>query len=242
MKNASVYLKKIKSFLSTLKKRPPGEKTSDLEPMDSLILGILRQDTTRQQGLAGLKALRAEFVDYNEMRVAPPKDIADLLGPDMPLARLKAEMVTGVLNRVLDHGNDMNLQFLSDIGKRELPAYLHERLGFDSYSEAYVTLHVLDGHAIPVDRLLAQKLKDEDLVHPEADVAEIRSALERSIPAKGAIDVFEALSAYAATPAKTKPAARSAEPAAAKTKAKAAKPSAAPAKSAKTTKAKKKSK
>ena len=206
MKNATVYQSKLKKFLPGLKRRPiAADRSEPLEPMDHLIVGILRRNASRHQALAALRALREEFVDFNEMRVAPAKDIAELLGKNMPLARLKAEVLTQALNRVLDQTSELGLGKLTELGKRELHAYLREKFALDSYTEAYMTLMVFGGHAVPVDERLLEKLKLEDLVHSESTVDVARFALEKVVSEKNAVEVYEAMAAYAEEPSKVKP-------------------------------------
>lgn len=209
MKNATVYAKKLKTLLSALKKRfSVPTLPADLTHLDHLVLSVLRTGTTYDLAMEGLRTLREEFVDFNEMRVAPPKDIADNWGSDMPQARVKAELLTLSLNRVFDHGKELGFNYLADFGKRELKAHLRENIGLPSYSEAYLTLYVFGGHAVPVDENMVQKLKAEDMVHQDADVEEVRALLERTVTAKEARETYELLAEYAAQEEKSKAAKR----------------------------------
>jgi endonuclease III len=172
-----------------------------MAPMDHLLLSILRPNASAARAVTGLRALREEFVDFNEMRVAPAKDIQDLLGRDMPGAREKAERLVDVLERLFDRGVEPDLAGLSSMNKRELRSHLREVIGLDSYAEAYLTAHLVGGHAIPVDQRLLERLKERDLVHPAATAEDARLALERIVSAKETLAVCGLLAQYAAAEA-----------------------------------------
>ena len=202
MKDTIGSVNKIKSLLSALRKQfkaaaPP----QGMEPLDVLTLAILRRNCTLGEATEGLRRLHEEFVDFNEMRVAPPKDIVDLLQRNMADVRMKAEQLTQTLNRVYDHGNELDLKHLAEMGKRELKEHLRGSLLLDEFGEAYLMSHLFDAPVVPMDDRLAGKLKEEGYFAPDASATRMREVLEEAIPGRSRPEAFELLSQYAAEPA-----------------------------------------
>ena len=196
MKNSALYARKIKRLLS----RKSGGIAARAEPVDALRLlvkGIMEEDATAKQVTAALAALEQEYVDFNELRVSPLKDVYECLGKGFPGARAKADAVTRALNVVFGQANALSLDYLAKKPKREVRKVLREKLGLSPYAESVVTLYGFDGHAIPADNLLLEALKLDGYVHPGSDVPDLQGFLERIIPNKDAIPAHEALREYA---------------------------------------------
>lgn len=203
MKEAIGSVNKIKSLLTSLRKRlKPPAPPEGLEPLEVLTLSILRRNATLAEALDALRRLHEEFVDFNEMRVAPPKDIVDLLAKNLPDARTKAEQLTQTLNRVYDHGNALDLEHMAEMGKRELREHLRGALLLDEYAEAYMMSHLFDSPVLPVDERLVGKLKGEGYLCEGATVAQARDLLEQAVGARGRLEACELLSQFAAEPVK----------------------------------------
>ena len=195
MKNSARYAKKIKKILSGAHKDQPDPEADGIRLM---IRGILAEDVTGRQAASAMETLEDEFVDYNELRVSPVKDIVECLGRGFPGARAKAEMINRALNGAFEHVNLLSLDFLAHLPKREVRKTLREKLGLSPYAESIVTLYGFEGHAIPVDRLLLESLKSGGHIDAGSDVADLQGFLERIIGAKDDHGAHEALRQFAA--------------------------------------------
>jgi len=184
MKNATKYQKKVRKLLSSMSKSAP-LPTTDRDCLDVLVEGIVQADASAKQAAKALTDLDEEFVDTNELRVAPPKDVADALGRDHPFARRKADEITAVLNAIYLRKNGLSLDHAERMTKRDLRRHLAE-LGLDRYAGAYLVLMVFGGHAIPVDETLAECLEMDGYVEPGSDLADVQGFLERVILQKDA--------------------------------------------------------
>lgn len=212
MKNATEYGKKVKRMLPSLKKRySAAPLPDDMLPLEIFVVGVLREGVRLPAALKAMKLIDEEFIDFNEIRVAPPKDIVELLTNDMPDLRTKAEQITMGLNRIYDHENRLDFEHTADMGKRELRAHLREALGLSPFVEAYLLLYLFGHRAVPVDSRLVQRLKADKLVHPGATDDDVRILLERVIRPKDQASQFELLALYADEPIKA-PAKKKAKP------------------------------
>jgi len=239
MKNAREYERKLKKLLrGSLKKSasPPVEE----DKMRLLLRGVLEPDTLAKDTSAAMDALTNEFVDYNELRVAPLKDIVECIGKKFPGAWDKAQILHTATNRIFERRFEMSLDYLQEMGKRDLRRYLLE-IDLGAYAAAYLVLMGFDGHAIPVDQSLVDALADDDCIYPGSDAADVQGFLERVISQRDAVAAHRWFRSYVEktvkAAAKRRQAAAAAEAAAeektatprktAKTAAKATKPPAA---------------
>jgi len=191
MKDASIYEKKIKKLLKGMKKvTTPEEPPRGEEAIAILVESILQSDATNRQTRAALDAIRREYVDFNELRVSPIKDIVDCIGRDYPNAKTKAETVTAALSGIFQRTHDVTVDYMSKMPKRELRRHLNE-LGLHPYAAGCVVLKIFDGHAIPVDDTLVEVLQMNQCAAPESDVQDVQGFLTRVISHKDALGAHE---------------------------------------------------
>jgi len=221
MRNAAVYHKKIAKLLSGIPRERSGAPREAPDPVRVLIRSVLEADATRKQAEQALAALEEEFVDFNEMRVAPPKEIAERLGKDFPRQREKAEMLVSSLGRIFNRSHQISMEYMAGMTRRDLRRHLRE-IGLDAYSAAAVVLRGFGGHAIPVDRTLVECLEMQGCVRPGSDVGEVQGFLERVIALKDAVAAHEFFRSYVERLAKPLAKKRKAEAVVEKAEAKAA--------------------
>jgi endonuclease III len=182
MKNAAEYRKKIRELIK-------GAKAAAATPDDAadavtvLLRSVLEADAPGKRAEKAMAAIREEFVDANELRVALPREVADCIGKDYPDARRKAEEIKEVLGSLFKEVGEVRLDFLAELPRRELRRRLRE-LGMSPYAAACVAMFCFDVPAIPVDRLLAGCLEINGYVAPGSTVREVQSFLQRTIPQK----------------------------------------------------------
>ncbi|MBN1341380.1 MAG: hypothetical protein JXQ73_01805 [Phycisphaerae bacterium] len=187
MKSGTEYAKRIKKLFTRLKKEygtPP--KRDPTDPVDQLLFGILHRGTTTARAEKGLASLLGAMVDRNELRVSTPSELVELLGPGFQQATEKARALTQALNDVFARYHEIDLEDLKTKGKRDARKILEELDGVDPSTAAGIMLFSLDGHAVPVDENMLAVLREEELVHPDADVAEVQAFLERNVSASNA--------------------------------------------------------
>lgn len=184
MKNAAHYEKRLKKFLANMPKGRSAGK--ELPPIELLIVSVFEENSTRKAGLHALESIRAEYADWNELRVSQPKEIIETIGKDTtPQGREKAESLVKAMDAVFEKSYDLTLETLGKMPKRDLRRYMLD-LGLSPYVSAAMMLQAFGGHAIPVDRDLAYALEIEDVVHPDSTIEEIQGFLERIISQKDA--------------------------------------------------------
>ncbi len=194
MKNATEYEKKIRKLLKDVK----GSKSD--APLDEprlrvLIRSVFESDATTEQAEQALDAIDSEYVDYNELRISPPKDIVETVGRDHPRVREKAIVLREALNKFFERDSTPSMDYLDELSKRDLRQHLAEA-GLEPYAAAAVTLLAFGGHAVPVDGMLVDALKLDGYVHPDSDIEDVQGFLERVVSQKNDVAVLKFFRTY----------------------------------------------
>lgn len=210
MKNSTTYAKKLSALLRRLRKAHKlTEQPESTEPVTQLVLGFLQWNATRKQARTAYERITAQLVDHNDLRVSHSHEIIALLGSNYPRAEERAARMRDALQEIFVREHVVSLSHLHGKGKKEVRAYLDTLPGIPPYVAAQVLLLSFGGHAIPVDDHLADVLRGDGIVDPDATVEVIESFLEHQVRAGEGVAVHHALQTWADTrkPRKPRPAA-----------------------------------
>jgi len=197
MRGATECARRLKLFFSNLRARlgkvnhPP---ISD--PITQLILGVLSRDTPEAKASEGLERLRGMVVDYNELRVIPPIELADVLS-DFPDARLKCEDISRALNAIFAREHAVSLDRLADLPRKDVIAALDKIDGLEAYTRARIRLLGLRQHAIPLDEAMWAAARAAAIVDQRCPLEEAQAFLERQISPEEALEFFALLKRHA---------------------------------------------
>ena len=183
MKNATRYQKKMRKLLGSMGKAAPPQP--DADPIRVMLESILEADSSAKQTQKAIAELEREFVDFNELRVSPPKEIVDRVGRDFPRARQKAMEIVTVLNGLYGQTSGLTFGHTEKMTKRDLRRHLAE-LGLSPYAAACMMLKLFEAHAVPVDETLVECLEMDGYIHPGSALDDVQAFLERIILQKDA--------------------------------------------------------
>lgn len=203
MKDARTYERKVKKLLGGMKKKafkasapPMGD---DL--IRRLIESIFLADATDRDVEKAMAEIQKEFVDYNELRVAPEKDVIECLDKNHPRIRGKVQVLTSVLNGIYSRVNCLAAEYMHEMSKRDVRRHLRE-LGMPPFGEALVGITCFGMHAIPVDDSLFEVLQMNACVHASSDVTDTQAFLERIVAQKDGMSAHVFFREYVAKHAK----------------------------------------
>jgi endonuclease III len=185
MKDSKVYAGKIKKLHTTLKRAY--DKVTPVayeDPLDAVVYAMMSESITLRQMHAAEKRFHDYFVDLNDLRVAHPEELADILGVDNKAVRDMAVALGQVLNHIFVQQHTLTLDYLTKMGKRQARQALEELDGITPFAVSYCLVTALQGHAIPVTQAMVNYLKAEALVHPEASPGSVEGFLTKQISAK----------------------------------------------------------
>jgi hypothetical protein len=193
MRGATECARRLKALSSSLRTRlgkvsPPAGG----DPVTQMILGILSRDAPESKAREALDRIRGMVVDYNELRVIPPIELADMLG-DYPDVRLKCEDISRSLNRVFALNHAVNLAHLADLSAKEVRTFLDRVDGLEPYTRARVRLLGLQQHAVPLDEAMWAYARHEGIIDRRCALEDAQSFLERQIAPEDALELVALL-------------------------------------------------
>ena len=191
MKDSKEYARKVRKLYRALKtSQPKVEKVVYDEPEEAIVHGILSENMSEAKVKSALKRFDQYFIDYNDLRVSRSEEIIEVLGGDNAVTREVAHSITAALMAGFQKYNVVSLSALKKIGKRQARKILEKMNGVSGFVVDYCMLTALNAHAIPLSAGMIEYLKDNQLVHPDADEQQIEGFLARQISIKNAYEFY----------------------------------------------------
>jgi endonuclease III len=203
MKDSKEYSKKVQKLYRSFRRK--AAKSADVEfdePVDALVYAVVSENITEAQAQSAMKRLKDYFVDWNDMRVATPEEIVEVLGRDIAVARGIATTLVNTLKASFEKYNLLSLQALKKLGKRPAKQVLEKLTGATPFVVDYCMLTSLQGHAIPLTPKMIEHLKANGMAHAESTYEEIEGFLARQIPTKSAYEFYSGLRRESESPKK----------------------------------------
>ena len=193
MKNSAVYAAEVKKFFNRLKRSGPKPTVYEYDdPLKQLIYAVLSEDNSPTRARTAMTRLLANTIDYNDLRVSTATELASIIESDILNAVERTGVLIEVLGSIYSRENSVALNKTETKNRRDARAYLEGLSGMTPYVLSGTMLWAFDEHAIPLDEQMLAVLKKEDLVDPDATMAEAQGFLRRHISA-GDAKLFTAL-------------------------------------------------
>jgi len=194
MKNSKEYSKKVNELYRSLKaKYPQVKKVTYDEPAEAIVYAIIGENMSVSATESAIKRFADYFIDLNDLRVSRAEEIVEVLGEDSPATKDIASTLTKALRTVFNEYNNVSLEALKKIGKRPARQALEKMDGISRFAANYCILTSLQGHAIPLTKGMIEYLRNNQLVHPDADEQEIEGFLAKQISAEKAYEFYALL-------------------------------------------------
>lgn len=194
MKNSKKYAQSLQKLYRSLKHKSSKVKAVVYDDMtEVLVRGLALEYMTESATRSAFRRFNGCFVDFNDMRVSRSDEIIEMLGEDNEQGRTVSANIIKVLDSMYHKYNTMSLESLKKAGKRPARAILEKFDGITLFCVDYVMLTALGGHAIPLTERMVALLREQELVHPGADVQEIEGFLTRQISASNAYEFYSLL-------------------------------------------------
>jgi endonuclease-3 len=191
--------KKLSALLQRI--RPPqGEAPGDPalegcgeggdQALWQLVFSFLAWESTLSRATLAGKRIHAAVVDYNEMRVCLPDELASIIGDRYPRALERVSRLRSTLNDLYKREHAVTLAPVASMGKREARAYLESLEGMTPYVAARLVQLSLGGHAFPLDERLRQALLEAGAVPQDLPLVDAGGWLERQFRAGEATEPY----------------------------------------------------
>lgn len=179
--------KKLTSLLKKLPVSSPPELPDAHDPVAVLVQSFLMWETTTDKALTAYAKIHEHVVDFNDLRVCMPHEIAEMIGVRYPRALDRCERLRAALRDVFLREHTVGLDSLGEMGKREVKKYIDTLDGVTPYVAGRVQLVCYEAHAIPADEQLRAALIAEGAADSGHTVAELSNWLARQIKAEDAL-------------------------------------------------------
>jgi endonuclease III len=191
MKDSKQYSQNLQKLYRSLtrKYRKPKKVTYDTV-VDALVYATISENISETAAQSAMSRLNECFVDLNDLRVSRTEEILEMLGEDTPVTRNTALLLSRTLTAIFNKHHTVSLEALKKIGKRSAKQVLEKIDGTTCFVVNYCMLTALGGHAIPLTKNMIEYLKNQQMVHPEADQPQIEGFLARQISAKNAYEFY----------------------------------------------------
>lgn len=166
------------------------------DPLAVLVQSILMWEATSDLARVAHDRLLEHVIDYNDLRVSLPHELASYIGEEFPLALERSQQLRSVLNAIFNREHGVNLEGLRDQGKREIRKYIESLRGISPYAAARVMMLCYETHAIPVDDQLRRLLVAEGVAEENVSIDDLASWLARQIKASDGVSAHLALQAW----------------------------------------------
>jgi len=174
---------------------PPEPKDSRL---DQIVMTVLWQDVPPARAGAAYVHLTEEFVDWNELRVTVTSEVSQIL-ESCGLPGRKGAILKRILSRAIEALFSFNFDPLAELPREELRDWFLRIEGVPHHVAAYILYTVYDYDRVLVGDEVARVIRRLGLVSKSASPAEIEPALNAVIPAKEAVQTWNALRLHATT-------------------------------------------
>ncbi len=197
MKNTKTCNKNLSSLLKKIHQKPTPAPSDFNDPIEVLIRSFLMWESTTELADKAYDQLHNHIVDFNDLRVSMPQEIIEGIGEDYPRALDRAQRIRATLRDIYNREHAVNLDRLSQLGKREVKKYLESADGITPYVASRVMLLCFATHAMPIDDQLRTLLINIGAADDSAETPELTSWLSRQIKADDGPSTHFALQAWA---------------------------------------------
>ena len=175
--------KGAKTVLGRLKRSygAPAKQPAEVEPIEQIVLAILADNESPNKAQSVLQRLKGYYVDFNELRVARPGELAGQMGSTFAQASSKAKRILTVLKGIFDRENSFNLGFLKSKSKQDLEEYFRDIQGADNYLLSSVILYCCGRQAFPLDEKMLEACKELELAQGAVSLENMQAYLERQL-------------------------------------------------------------
>ena len=191
--------KQINSFIKRLPRSDVAPPPEDREPIAELVYAFLLWESTTARADHAFKRVCDQFVDFNDLRVSRPVEVAVALGKTSPHLDERIMRLQAALKDLYLREYEVSLNNAAQMSKRDARKYVETLEGAPPFVAARVTLFSLGGHAVPVEQRLLDALINAGLMDADCDVVKAQGLLERYIKAEDGVQAYLKLQHFSET-------------------------------------------
>jgi endonuclease-3 len=159
----------------------PPQRRRRLDPVSTLVLAILSQNTSDTNSCRAFERLRARFASWEAVRDAPAGAVVEAIRP-AGLAALKAPRIQAALRRITAERGVLSLDFLRRSPAQRAKSWLRRLDGVGPKTAAIVLAFGLGTPAFAVDTHVYRVGRRIGLIPERLSVEEAHDWMEAAVP------------------------------------------------------------
>lgn len=189
-------------FSAFLKKHRVGGEPSLLpetvraeDPVAVLVHSWLLWESSSSQAAVAMDRLLEQRVDFNELRVSLPHEVAAIVGKRYPRVEERLHGIRRTLHDLFLRRHELSFAYLAEKGKRDIKAEIETLDGITPFVSARLLRIAFDVHAMPADDQLSALLHEHDVIDEPVEPDELAGWLSTAVKADEAVGAMASLQA-----------------------------------------------
>lgn len=150
---------------------------------EMLILAILATNDTYARARHAIKCLQKTMVDFNELRVTPTAELAEMLDGHVADPQRAAGDIVRTLNAVFARFDTLDLSELKTRNKADVQKMFDQVGGCPEHAKSVMLLFGFEIATMPLDERMLEHLVEAGAMPEEADLATAKAFIERQVKA-----------------------------------------------------------
>jgi len=196
VKDSKHYSKKVAAFIKKYQSKTTLKPFDNDDKVDNLVYSVLYEHLSSSEVDVCAKLLREHFVDWNDLRVCRQEEVLDVLSHSKieEAARKKVALqLIKCLNCVFEKYDRISFEDIDELGKRQAHQELSKLEAFTPFMIDFLMLNFKASHSLPLNEVMIEFAKSNDLVDEKSDNSEANSFLLRQVSVDNVYDFYLAL-------------------------------------------------
>jgi outer membrane biosynthesis protein TonB len=171
------------------------EHVSPSDPIAVLVHSWLLWESSSEQAATAMTKLVEQRVDFNELRVSLPHEVAGIIGKRYPRVEERLHGIRRTLHDLFLRRHELSFEYLGDKGKRDVKAEIESLDGITPFVSARLLRISFDVHAMPADDQLSALLHESDVIDEPVEPEDLAGWLGTAVKADEAVAAIAAMQA-----------------------------------------------
>jgi outer membrane biosynthesis protein TonB len=142
-----------------------------------------------------MSKLVEQRVDFNELRVSLPHEVAGIIGKRYPRVEERLHGIRRTLHDLFLRRHELSFEYLGDKGKRDVKAEIESLDGITPFVSARLLRISFDVHAMPADDQLSALLHENDVIDEPVEPEDLAGWLGTAVKADEAVAAIATMQA-----------------------------------------------
>ncbi len=171
------------------------EHVSASDPIAVLVHSWLLWESSSEQAATAMTKLVEQRVDFNELRVSLPHEVAGIIGKRYPRVEERLHGIRRTLHDLFLRRHELSFEYLAEKGKRDVKSEVESLDGITPFVSARLLRISFDVHAMPADDQISALLHENDVIDEPVEPEDLAGWLGTAVKADEAVAAIAAMQA-----------------------------------------------